>query len=168
MAVGQLGVDPGDQTTGKRRAKLVRKNATTSQMRDVLSKLKVLQDSQLKDVQQRLAQAGVRSKDIAFAIIFARMMLPEVWAATLDRLLALVPMPDPGFANLLWQAIVGVWPADPADEDGLRERLHGYAEKAMREAGDHTRWTAVDADFEAAVQAVVEQLAARTGAKLRA
>ena len=82
--------------------------------------------------------------------------LPEVWAATLDRLLALVPMPDAGFANLLWQAIVGVWPADPADEDGLRERLHGYAEKAMREAGDHTRWTAVDADFEAAVQAAVD------------
>ncbi len=73
-------------STGKRRAKLVRKNATTSQMRDVLSKLKVLQDSQLKDVQQRLAQAGVRSKDIAFAIIFARMMLPIVVGLTMGIL----------------------------------------------------------------------------------
>jgi tight adherence protein C len=38
--------------------------------------MKVLQDGQLKDIQQRLAQAGIRSKDIAVTIIFARMVLP--------------------------------------------------------------------------------------------
>jgi tight adherence protein C len=64
--------------TAKRRAKLVRKNETAQQMRGVLSRLKVLQDSQLADVQQRLAQAGIRSKDTAFTIIFARMVLPIV------------------------------------------------------------------------------------------
>ena len=57
--------------------------------------------------------------------------LPEVWAEALDRLLSLAPLPDPGFGNLLWQAVVGAWPAS-------RERLHAYAEKAMREAGDRT------------------------------
>ncbi len=62
----------------KRRAKLVRKNETAQQMRGILSSLKVLQDEQLADVQKRLAQAGIRSKDMAFTIIFARMVAPII------------------------------------------------------------------------------------------
>jgi tight adherence protein C len=65
-------------STAKRRAKLVKKNQTTDQMRSFLSSLKVLQDSQLKDVQIRLAQAGIRSKDWAVAVIFGRMIGPIV------------------------------------------------------------------------------------------
>ena len=38
----------------------------------------------------------------------------------------------------------------------LRERLHGYAEKAMREAGDRTTWTEPDEAYEAAVHAAVD------------
>lgn len=74
---------------------------------------------------------------------------PEGWSATVDALLAAVPSPDPGFANLLWQAAVGAWPIE-------RGRLHGYAEKAMREAGEHTSWTEPDETFEAAVHAMVD------------
>jgi (1->4)-alpha-D-glucan 1-alpha-D-glucosylmutase len=80
--------------------------------------------------------------------------LPQVWATHLDQLLTLVPMPDPGFASLLWQAILGAWPAEPHPD--LRARLHGYAEKAMREAGDHTTWTEQDAAYEAAVHRAVD------------
>ena len=65
-------------STAKRRVKLVRKNETTNRIRGFLSSLKVLQDEQLKDVQQRLAQAGIRSKDLAVTIIFARLVLPIV------------------------------------------------------------------------------------------
>ena len=68
--------------------------------------------------------------------------LPEVWAEALDRLLSLAPLPDPGFGNLLWQAVVGAWPAS-------RERLHAYAEKAMREAGDRTTWSRAGRDVRA-------------------
>ncbi len=75
--------------------------------------------------------------------------VPQEWAATLAELQRLVPVPDPGFANLLWQAIVGVWPAD-------RERLAGYAEKAMREGGEHTSWTEPNTDYESAIQACVD------------
>ena len=82
--------------------------------------------------------------------------LPERWAASLDRLLDLAPLPDPGFGSLLWQAIVGAWPAGGAAAPDLRSRLHGYAEKAMREAGDRTTWTAQDTDYEAAVHAAVD------------
>lgn len=78
--------------------------------------------------------------------------LPDIWADAVDRLQELAPMPDAAFANLVWQAVVGCWSADPA----LRERLHGYVEKAMREAGDHTTWTKVDEDYEHAVHAAVD------------
>jgi tight adherence protein C len=67
-------------TTGsaKKRASLIRKTDTTDKMRDTLSTLKVLQDSQVKVVQQKLAQAGIRRKELAVAVIFARMILPIV------------------------------------------------------------------------------------------
>ena len=39
------------------------------------------------------------------------------------------PLPDPGFGDLLWQAIVGAWPAPGRRR--LRERLHG-----VRREGD--------------------------------
>ncbi len=75
--------------------------------------------------------------------------MPGAWTEALAELQRLVPMPDPGFANLLWQAVIGAWPAE-------RDRLHAYAEKAMREGGDHTGWTAPDAAYESAVQACVD------------
>ncbi len=60
----------------KRRAKLVQQSQATDRMRSLLSGLKVLQDDQLKDAQVRLAQAGIRSKDLAVAVIFGRLILP--------------------------------------------------------------------------------------------
>lgn len=62
--------------TGKRRAKIVHQNDATDRMRTVLSSMKVLQEDQLKQAQLRLAQAGIRSKDWAIAVIFGRMVLP--------------------------------------------------------------------------------------------
>ncbi len=63
-------------SSGKRRAKLTQKNETTDRMRSMLSSLRVLQEEQLKAAQLKLVQAGIRSKDAAVAVIFARMMLP--------------------------------------------------------------------------------------------
>jgi tight adherence protein C len=65
-------------STSKRRAKLNQKNETTDRMRSFLSSLKVLQDTQLKDAQIKLMQAGIRSKDWAVVIIFARLLLPII------------------------------------------------------------------------------------------
>lgn len=65
-------------STTKKRAKLVQQNDTTDKMRNALSYLKVLQDDQLKEAQQKLAQAGIRSKDLAYAVIFSRMVLPII------------------------------------------------------------------------------------------
>lgn len=63
-------------STSKRRAKLVQKNEATDRIRDLLTSMKVLQDSQLKVAQLKLMQAGIRSKDWAVAVIFGRLVLP--------------------------------------------------------------------------------------------
>ncbi|WP_423140567.1 type II secretion system F family protein [Parablastomonas sp. CN1-191] len=64
--------------SAKKRASLVRKSETTDKMRDALSSLKVLQDSQVADIQQKLAQAGIRKKELAIVIITLRAVLPIV------------------------------------------------------------------------------------------
>jgi (1->4)-alpha-D-glucan 1-alpha-D-glucosylmutase len=84
-----------------------------------------------------------RSEDTR-ARITALAEVPGAWAETIAELQRLAPMPDAGLANLLWQAAVGAWPIS-------RERMHAYAEKAMREAGERTDWLSPDEEFEASV-----------------
>jgi malto-oligosyltrehalose synthase len=78
--------------------------------------------------------------------------VPDTWTRAMEQLQDLVPLPDAGFSNLLWQAVVGTWSNDPA----LRQRLHAYAEKAMREAGDRTSWTEPDEAYETSVHGAVD------------
>jgi tight adherence protein C len=70
-------------STSKRRARLTGTNDTTDWMRSVLKSLKVLQDSQMQKAQLKLIQAGIRSKDAAIAVIFARMVLPIALGAVM-------------------------------------------------------------------------------------
>jgi len=65
--------------TVKKRASLVRNSETTDRLKLTLQKMKVLQDTQVKQAQQKLAQAGIRNKEWAFAVIFGRMILPIVF-----------------------------------------------------------------------------------------
>ncbi|MCP3735205.1 type II secretion system F family protein [Sphingomonas sp. RP10(2022)] len=69
----------GITASTKRRAKLIQRNDTTDRMRSLLSSLKVLQDSQVKEAQVKLMRAGIRSKDWAVAVIFGRLALPIVF-----------------------------------------------------------------------------------------
>jgi tight adherence protein C len=64
-------------STNKRK-KLTNRNQAADRVRALLSKFKMLQDDQLQKTQQRLMQAGIRNKDLAFFIIFARFVLPLV------------------------------------------------------------------------------------------
>jgi (1->4)-alpha-D-glucan 1-alpha-D-glucosylmutase len=83
----------------------------------------------------------------------ARLMVlaevPTQWEATVRRLLELAPLPNPAFGYLLWQTLVGA---------GLieRQRMHAYAEKAMREAADGTGWVDPVVPFEQAVHRAVD------------
>ena len=65
-------------STSKKRAKLIRSTNTTDQVRQWLSSMKVLQEGQIKEVQQKLAQAGIRRKELAVLIIFCRLVGPIV------------------------------------------------------------------------------------------
>ncbi len=62
----------------RKRQSIVRRNQTTDQIRGFLESLKVLQDSQLAVVQQKLAQAGIRKKEWAVAVILGRLVGPIV------------------------------------------------------------------------------------------
>ncbi|PRY70052.1 maltooligosyl trehalose synthase [Glaciihabitans tibetensis] len=75
--------------------------------------------------------------------------VPELWDTTLAALHARAPLDDGPLENLLWESIVGSWPAS-------RERLHAYAEKAAREAGNSTAWTAPNEAFEKSMHALVD------------
>lgn len=98
-----------------------------------------------------------RSEDVR-ARIHVLSEVPDLWQHTLNGLLDIAPIRNRSFANLMWQAAVGAWPIE-------RERLHEYATKAAREAGDVTTWTEVDDEYEAelhrAIDAAYDHPAAR-------
>ncbi|MBC2638515.1 MULTISPECIES: malto-oligosyltrehalose synthase [unclassified Rhodococcus (in: high G+C Gram-positive bacteria)] len=77
--------------------------------------------------------------------------VPDLWAECVDQWERIAPSPDPATGLFLWQNLFGVWPVDgraAADVPDFRDRIHAYAEKAVREAGTRTSWNAVNDDFE--------------------
>ena len=74
---------------------------------------------------------------------------PGEWIAFLERARERHPLGDATFENLLWESIAGSWPRE-------RDALHGYAEKASREAGRRTNWQEPDAAFEKRMHALVD------------
>jgi tight adherence protein C len=64
--------------SAKKRNSLRRSTQTTDKVRERLDQMKVLQQSQLEVVQQKLAHAGYRNKELAVLVIGARAILPLV------------------------------------------------------------------------------------------
>jgi tight adherence protein C len=62
-------------STNKRK-KITNQNVAADRVRNILGNLKMLQDDQIQKTQQRLMQAGIRTKDLAFFVILARFVLP--------------------------------------------------------------------------------------------
>ncbi|WBB87802.1 malto-oligosyltrehalose synthase [Micromonospora sp. WMMC264] len=77
--------------------------------------------------------------------------LPGRWAERVADWMSRAPLADPALAHLLWQTAVGAWPIE-------RERLHGYAEKAAREASVTTSWADPDPGFEHELHALVDRM----------
>jgi (1->4)-alpha-D-glucan 1-alpha-D-glucosylmutase len=75
--------------------------------------------------------------------------LPERWERFLRIVRDRVGFGDGSLESLLWQSVLGAWPAS-------RERLQAYALKAAREAGASTSWTDPDEEFEAAMAAAID------------
>jgi (1->4)-alpha-D-glucan 1-alpha-D-glucosylmutase len=83
------------------------------------------------------------------ARITAIAEVPSEWIAFVRSMRELHPLDDAVLENLLWESIAGSWPRE-------RAALHGYAEKASREAGRSTSWQAPDAAFEERMHALVD------------
>ena len=62
----------------KKRTRLTRRSGSTDKVKENLGRLNVLQDSQIKVIQQKLAHAGYRNKELAYFIIVARAIAPVV------------------------------------------------------------------------------------------
>ena len=62
----------------KKRTSLVRRTDTTDKVKDSLGRMNILQESQIKVVQQKMAYAGFRNKELAVLIIGARAIMPLV------------------------------------------------------------------------------------------
>ncbi|MFD6696389.1 malto-oligosyltrehalose synthase [Micromonospora aurantiaca (nom. illeg.)] len=77
--------------------------------------------------------------------------MPGRWAERVADWMSRAPLADPALAHLLWQTAVGAWPIE-------RERLHGYAEKAAREASVTTSWADPDPSFEHEMHALVDRM----------
>lgn len=84
--------------------------------------------------------------------------VPQTWADSVERWIAASTPPDRDTALFLWQNIFGVWPVDGVVTDELRSRLHGYAEKAIREGATRTSWHDPDVDFENEVHAWLDRV----------
>ena len=65
-------------STSKRRKSITQQNEVADKVRGILASLKVLQHTQVLAAQKKLLQAGIRSKEYAFVIIFARLVMPIV------------------------------------------------------------------------------------------
>ncbi|HEY0238055.1 MAG TPA: malto-oligosyltrehalose synthase [Friedmanniella sp.] len=76
--------------------------------------------------------------------------VPARWAVFAEAFCTSAGVPDARFAYFLAQNLVGVGPAE-------RDRVHAYAEKAMREAAEHTGYVDPDETYEAAVHAAVDR-----------
>ncbi|RZL04138.1 MAG: malto-oligosyltrehalose synthase [Rubrivivax sp.] len=69
--------------------------------------------------------------------------------------------PTRGDEYLLYQTLVGVWPLEPVNSEGLADlcqRVQAYMLKAVREAKEHTSWINPNEVYEAALARFIDAL----------
>ncbi len=77
------------------------------------------------------------------------------------------PAPDRNDEYLLYQTLLGAWPAEPlrpADTVEFRRRITDYMQKATKEAKVHTSWINPNGDYDEAVRQFVSRLLPDAGA----
>ena len=94
-SLNEVGADPDHFALAPRRLPCGDGAATADRTPSAMTTLSTHDTKRSEDVRARIS---VLAED------------PDWWAETVDALLAAAPAPDPGFANLLWQAALGAWP----------------------------------------------------------
>ena len=105
----------------------------------------------------------------ARARLAALSELPDEWQAALDAWREGIgssedAAPDANDQFIILQALLGAWPLelldgdDPVELEAFAGRIHGFVEKALREAKRHTSWVNVDAEYEEATKNLVSRV----------
>ncbi|GED98242.1 malto-oligosyltrehalose synthase [Gordonia crocea] len=93
-----------------------------------------------------------RSEDVRRRISMLSQV-PQRWALAVAQITRSAPFPEPVIGMFVLQNIFGAWPVDDegavAPDEQWRERMRGYAVKAVRESGQDSSWSDPDAAFEA-------------------
>jgi (1->4)-alpha-D-glucan 1-alpha-D-glucosylmutase len=105
-----------------------------------------------------------RSEDTR-ARIGALSEIPEAWEQAIKRWCQLnssarkkiedSEVPDPNEEYLLYQTLVGIWPAariDAAQREELTQRIQQYMDKAVKEAKVHTSWINANEEHDRALR----------------
>jgi len=80
------------KANARKRTSLVRRSEGTDKVKETLANMKVLQQSQIEVIQQKLAWAGYRNKELAVYVIGARMITPIVFGLIAFLLLYVMNM----------------------------------------------------------------------------
>jgi (1->4)-alpha-D-glucan 1-alpha-D-glucosylmutase len=89
-----------------------------------------------------------RTEDVR-ARLLVLAEIPAEWEQAVTSWRERAPGVDANTDYLFWQTLVGAWPIEV-------ERMHGYLEKATREAKEKTSWTEPDEAFEQALHAFID------------
>ncbi len=77
-------------------------------------------------------------------------------------------VPSANEEYFLYQTLIGAWPLAPMNSEEHREfvgRIHGYMEKALREAKVNTSWVSPNTEYEAAFHSFLDALLDRSISK---
>jgi (1->4)-alpha-D-glucan 1-alpha-D-glucosylmutase len=107
-----------------------------------------------------------RSEDVR-ARINVLSEMPAAWGEAVRRWIDLNaghhkefdggPAPDANEEYLIYQTLIGAWPADMhAPDQSFVDRIKAYMVKALREAKVHSSWLIPNAEYDEAVQQFVE------------
>jgi (1->4)-alpha-D-glucan 1-alpha-D-glucosylmutase len=108
-----------------------------------------------------------RSEDVRMRMV-ALSELPGEWRDALKRWSKLnkkhltkvggEAAPSRNEEYLLYQTLLGAWPLQPSEREGLTERIQAYMTKALKEAKINSSWTGPNEEWEAAVSTFVQRI----------
>jgi (1->4)-alpha-D-glucan 1-alpha-D-glucosylmutase len=110
-----------------------------------------------------------RSEDVRARILVLSEM-PEVWERAVDAWSRIgeryvttwgdKAQPELNEQLMIFQTLLGVWPLHDSERASLAGRLHGFLEKAAREAKQHSSWLEPDESYEQALYEFTDRLIA--------